>query len=308
MCLSHTHIFLCLHFQVCIYSAHKILFVPSQCVCVCVPLSLPVLSQEPIWLLWGPLLHGVSAWFMVTGQLQLLSHFHRFTSHTSPKKHSSYRSAPTILPPADKLCRDTETIFLWVGRILEKHAGRHFHLSPSICLTKSPAVLQLGWAMFVFSSAFAFSQRKPIWSEMLQTICTTPFKKHVYANYNQLSFSVLFFPFSPFLSPSLLLIILSFQLSHTPPWSNLKCKVAGLCSDTRPNLTALVGASVAQSGAMRYSERHIYALIRAPLSIIQKLYRATEKTNANKWHELWMGIDSWIGFISSADSVASCSL
>lgn len=35
-----------------------------------------------------------------------------------------------------------------------------------------------------------------------------------------------FSPFYSFHSPSLLLIILSFQFSHTPPWSNLKCKPA----------------------------------------------------------------------------------
>lgn len=95
-CCVHVHICFRLHFQVCICSAHKSLFVLILPVCVCVPSSLPVSSQGPIWLLWGPLLHGASAWFMGAGQPQLLSHFHRFTSHTSPKNTPHTSQLPPL--------------------------------------------------------------------------------------------------------------------------------------------------------------------------------------------------------------------
>lgn len=112
------HICFRLHFQVCICRAHKSVFVPIPPVCVCVPSSLPVSSQGPIWLLWGPLLHGASVWFMGAGQPQLLSHFHRFTSHTSQKKQKNTLHTSQLPPLSHRQTRSAETIFL--GRILQE--------------------------------------------------------------------------------------------------------------------------------------------------------------------------------------------
>lgn len=115
---------------------------------------------------------------MGAGQPQLLSHFDRFTSHTSPKKHCAYLPAPTALPPTDELC--TDVIFLRVGRILPKKKkilGHHLHLLLSICITTSLRALDLGGTLqshlcFLLSGVTSFPQ-------MPQILCATHFWKDV---------------------------------------------------------------------------------------------------------------------------------
>lgn len=155
-----------------------------MCVCVCVPSSLLLPSQGPIWLLWGPLLHGASAWFMGTGQPQLLSLFHRFISHTSPKTLCAYLPAPTALPPTDKLRRDV--IFLRVGRILQTKILAIIYICccPS-ALPKSLCALDLGGSLqshlcFLLSWVTTFPP-------VHQILCTMHLCKDVCANYKQIS-------------------------------------------------------------------------------------------------------------------------
>lgn len=127
------------------------------CVYVCVPSSLPVLSRGPIWLLWGPLLHGASAWFMGAGQLQLPSRFHRFTSHTSPKKRKKHSSSrlPPLSHPTGQLRRDA--VFLWLWAVPHPwNVGRDLHLLLSICSTKSLLVLGCAKPALSFPRSLCF--------------------------------------------------------------------------------------------------------------------------------------------------------
>lgn len=97
MCIFHTRN------QVCIYSVHKILFVPNQSVCSFIPASVEsrahLASMRAAASRCLSLIHGH---WTASAAIPLPPFYITYLS----KKHSSYRSAPTTLPPADKLCRD----------------------------------------------------------------------------------------------------------------------------------------------------------------------------------------------------------
>lgn len=273
-----------LHFQVCICSAHKSLFVPILCVCSFIPASVePRAHLARMRAAASRCLSLIHGRWTASAAIPLPPFYITYLS----KKHSAYLPAPTALPPTGKLYRDAT--FLWVGKIFQKI----FYICLSIWIAKSLLVRHMGLALqshLFFPSPFAFSQGSTILPQIPQTLRATPLWKWCVRKLQQTFLCVLFFLSLPLNSLCILIthflsvVFSAFTLANVTQPQIQGCQFVLRLLD-KPHCIgcATLGqfcCTICSHEALINS--HICTYRHSPVSPTATRHRAQEKTKAHK--------------------------